>query len=418
MTRCALSAEAWIYPGRANDGSTLLLLFTRSRFGNAYVLAFDPRAPDCGPEGTLDFFSELAGFDGRYGHWVHSAAANYMAWIRSAGGAVVAAPTPSETIEDKALASTLAEHNLDMASDMAREVAGEVRYAAPLPAAFEFLDFASYNSAGATDLTLSVALPAGGMRLPAESSSSPRDASIRARTYASRLVLAVTDSATGRLIARLDTTRSFRMAQPLGDSALVETHAELELPPGTYRYTLRLEGGEAAVGDSTVSPTKETPTSASVWLGAGSVTRGRLVVPALSPAPAGTLRLSSLAFGRGAAGASGWQRDGEPLALIPTHVVPLDRRVSVYYEVYGLAEGERIMTEVTIEKRNTGLFSKKNQLQLGFRDEARLPKSGWMPVGRTLDLRQLERGDYTLRLRVTGADGKTSHEESTVVLLR
>ncbi|MBX6376770.1 MAG: hypothetical protein IRZ13_21395, partial [Acetobacteraceae bacterium] len=129
------------------------------------------------------------------------------------------------------------------------------------------------------------------------------------------------------------------------------------------------------------------------------------------PAPPGARRLASVAIGH--AGATDlWRRGATSLGLIPTRVVPRDRKLTLYYELYGLRGGERYRTAIEVEKTGLRLFGRRTRLTLGFDEQARPAADGSVPTTRQLDLARLERGDYRLRVHRADAGGEAEQETS------
>lgn len=261
-------------------------------------------------------------------------------------------------------------------------------YATPLAGvSVDLLDFAD-TGADASELTAAVTAPASALRLPGSSS------------YRLAVALVLYDS-TG-VVARLDTLREVSGA-PLPPGSLLSGVFRLSVPPGGYRYALRVERDGAPVA-----------VAADSGSGVGLVTQGTLALEPLR-AP-GAVRLSALAIGRAGVPAD-WGRGDVRLALNPTHVIPLTaRRLELYYEAYGLAEGDAIETEIALESQRRRWLRGPDRIAFRFREEAqpRGPAAA-VPASRSLDLHQTPPGDYRLRVRVRRvADGRAAVRETTL----
>ncbi|HET9982067.1 MAG TPA: hypothetical protein VFQ38_00700 [Longimicrobiales bacterium] len=265
-------------------------------------------------------------------------------------------------------------------------------YAAPLAGvSFDLLDFAD-TSADASELTVAVSAPASALRLPPATGGTA--------SYRLGMALVLYDS-TG-VVARLDTLREVSGA-PLPDGSLLSSVFRLSVPPGAYRYALRIERDGAPVS-----------VAADSGSGVGLVSQGTLALEPLRAPDA--VRLSALAIGRAGVPAD-WRRGDVRLALNPTHVIPLPaRRLELYYEAYGPAEGDAIETEIVLESQRRRWFRGPDRIAFRFREDAhpRGPAAA-IPARRSLDLRQTQPGDYRLRVRVRRvADGRAAVRETTL----
>lgn len=409
--------EVWVYWARDGEGEALVTFFTMSRSSGARI-TFEPSELGCeNPQTAEGIFQVLSHADARYARLMMREVARQ----RQLNGMTATPPAPSGA---EALSlMRLSIDNLEAAKELAHgERPAAPAYAAALDGQFDFLHFAaSRPGERATEVTLELGLPATRLRAdtaaPAAKAASARasadNAAPEVAPYAARIALALTDSA-GNVVLRHDTLRTFSAPADLAKDAVLPFHLTVSLPPGRYTYALRTEGGPAATAEP--APTGEAPGEAPREPGAGAVWRGTLVVPEL-PAPNRALRLSSIAIGRAGA-ADPWRRGATALGLIPTRVVPRDGKVTLYYELYGLGEGERYRTEIAVEKTGLKLFGRRTRLTLGFDEQARAAADGAVPTTRELDLARLERGDYRLRIRVRRADGDEEAKQETSLTLR
>ncbi|HET9984077.1 MAG TPA: GWxTD domain-containing protein [Longimicrobiales bacterium] len=433
----------WIYWARDGERESLVTFFTMARASGARI-AFDPREIACDPDTARYMFELLSHTDARYARLLSRAVDRH-------------APPPSGAEVLSLL--RLEADNLAAATELSRgERPAAPAYTASLDAQFDFLHFAPSRPAErGTEVTLALGLPATKLRgdtgasaaaaltataanadkaantgpaadvasaakaarRPAGTSAAkaaaraPAAAQRAEAPYAVRLALAVTDSA-GRVVLRRDTLRTLVAPADLAKDAVLAFHLTAALPPGRYTYALRAEGGAAAT--AAPAATGEAPEDAPREGGAGAVWRGELLVPEL-PAPNGALRLSSVAIGRAGA-ADPWRRGEVALGLIPTRVVPRDRKLTLYYELYGLGDGERYRTAIEVEKTGLRLFGRRTRLTLAFDEQASRAADGAVPTTRQLDLSRLEGGDYRVRIRVRRADGGEEAEQETSLTVR
>lgn len=284
--------------------------------------------------------------------------------------------------------------------EVQREVADAASTETALPAyavalagvSFDLLDFAEADGGG-SEVTVAVTAPAAALRLPLERPGPAR--------YRLAVALALFDS-TG-VVARLDTVRDAAVGAPLAPGALLSGVFRLSVPPGSYAYALRVERDTAPAA-----------APADSGAGAGLVTRGTLALGPLRVP--GEVRISALAIGRAGAPAD-WSRAGARLALNPTHVVPLgSRRLELYYEAYGLAEGDVVETEILLESERRRLFRRPDRIAFRFREAAHpADPAAAVAAFRSLDLRQTPPGDYRLRVLVRRiADGRTAVRETAL----
>ena len=107
---------------------------------------------------------------------------------------------------------------------------------------------------------------------------------------------------------------------------------------------------------------------------------------------------------------------GEALALMfgKTTLPPVDE-VSVYWEIYGVEEGQPLQIAVSLPGGERGLLTRMLR-RIGIRADAGATEVAWTepatasvhPMALSLDVSNLEAGDYELRIGVTAADGSTA----------
>ncbi|MFI5214470.1 MAG: tetratricopeptide repeat protein, partial [Gemmatimonadales bacterium] len=141
--------------------------------------------------------------------------------------------------------------------------------------------------------------------------------------YPLTLRLLVTDSATGLRVAALDTVRFFHSAQRIGTGAFLTDQLVLRVPAGRHRWAFVIEEPNASAGDA--------------------VTRQMVDVPVLETGFA----VSDVVMGREGSGLV-WRRSGGDVPLNPLMRFPKDGEATLYYELYGLAQGASVATRVRV----------------------------------------------------------------------
>lgn len=188
----------------------------------------------------------------------------------------------------------------------------------------------------------------------------------------------VTDSS-GRLVARLDTTRVFGARQPLRRPRYLTGRLALPLPPGTFRYRLLVASGDGVAGQV--------------------VTADSVVVDRFDGS---RFAASDLVLGVRGSGLV-WVAGGDTVPLNPLGRVAAEGELEVYYQVYGLTPGASYRTVVQVIREGGrsffGLFGRRRApVRLEFDGLAEGPRTD---VRRTISLQGVRRGAYVLVLRLT-----------------
>lgn len=153
---------------------------------------------------------------------------------------------------------------------------------------------------------------------------------------------------------------------------------ETTLPAGTWRWQAAVQSGDS-VGALLASQ--------------------RITIPVHDSE---TLAVSDLAIG-----VSGWAAawpigNGDTAWVTPRHGYRARVPVGLYYEAYGIPEGQQYHAEVTVRRGGEG---KGPGITLGFEE-----KSTGTPTrsNRTLNLESLTPGDYVLEVQIRNANGTTA----------
>lgn len=193
-------------------------------------------------------------------------------------------------------------------------------------------------------------------------------------------------SASGEVVAAIDTMRTFATAAPIDAGGHLLARLPLTLPPGTYQVRVAIETSEVK-GIVTprrhvtvVDPRSTTPTLSDMVLGVRSV---RLAMPV-----------------RGAD--SAWAN--------PLHRFARNERMELYAEVGGMPSGTTYAVELAViraeggdlEKILDGTIAGERPVTLSFKGSHR---GGIQPIRRELSLKALSPGMHVLELVVTGPDG-------------
>ncbi len=211
----------------------------------------------------------------------------------------------------------------------------------------------------------------------------------RGQVYPVRLRLSVLDSA-GKSVASIDTTRFFLSRTPVPTSEHLVGRAEVNVPPGNYKYRVLIQQGEDA---GLILPTDSVQVSAETRLAVSDLVLGR--------------RANNL----------GWIAAPEDTVYFnPLESFRRTEDMQLYYEVYGAVPGTILKTDVVVKKGGSGgLFGKGGSaISLKFEETA----SGDVTrVNRTLDLSRLKAGSYTIGVRVTRPDSYTNYrtQQFTVI---
>ena len=186
------------------------------------------------------------------------------------------------------------------------------------------------------------------------------------------------------VVATVDTTRVFlaRTAVPAAEHLV--GYVLTPVPPGTWQYRLALQQGERA----------------------GLVSRNAVLT--VAPADGPTLGLSDPVLGSPTGGIAWRPTAADTVPLNPVGRFWSGETMDLYYEVTGLLRGEQYRTEVAINRAPPeevdalapGKLFKDAVLTVRFDEEA-----GASPIRsqRTIELRKLRPGDYTISVIVTDA---------------
>jgi hypothetical protein len=112
-------------------------------------------------------------------------------------------------------------------------------------------------------------------------------------------------------------------------------------------------------------------------------------------------------------------------ALLPSLVLPRDANVGLYFEVYGIENGESLDLTLTTEKTGAGLFTRIGRL-VGLAADERAVEVAWSDPGSVnariarrflnLDLAALDDGEQRITLTVNTADGREARVTRVVTL--
>ncbi len=197
-------------------------------------------------------------------------------------------------------------------------------------------------------------------------------------TYPLSLRLVVLDPA-NRPLARVDTLRAFRARQVLGEGSYLTEQLVVRVPPGTWRATF---------------------VAAEAHFNAGSAVSGVIVEV---PAMAGAFSASDVVLGREGSGLA-WRRPDGDVPLNPLMRFARGSTASLYYEIYGLAQGTPVETRVRVQRRGgrsifRRLFGGGSGADLAYTTVTDAP--GRARVRQQLGLEDLDPGRYVLELTLT-----------------
>jgi GWxTD domain-containing protein len=207
----------------------------------------------------------------------------------------------------------------------------------------------------------------------------------RGYLYSVRLRFVATDR-TGKVAAALDTTRHFVSPAPVPTGEHLVGRAEVNVPPGRYEYRLAIQQGEES---GVVLPTDTVrvgqPTSAA-------------------------LALSDLVLGSRSTNLFWRRSDSDTVTFNPLRTFKRNQEMDLYYEVEGLSAGTPYTVRISAKKNGGGggLF-KKIFGGGGAAISLKFEEQGAFPVGtshRTLNLRSLKPGTYTLEVSVDDGQGR------------
>jgi len=200
-------------------------------------------------------------------------------------------------------------------------------------------------------------------------------------------VRVVVFDSTGSPVARIDSTRAWAGPDTAGVENLLG-RVSLPVPAGPLTYRVAILNG----------------------------TRGG-VFPTDSIRVAED-RVASLTLGKPILGARlpglRWVSPTRPDTVFfnPLQTFPRRSDLEIYYELRGLVPGAAYSTELRIKSDGGGLFRKifggGKHIELGFTETAATPVAR---ANRTVRLGDLDDGDYTLTLAVTGPEGQTVMRE-------
>jgi GWxTD domain-containing protein len=200
--------------------------------------------------------------------------------------------------------------------------------------------------------------------------------SSRGTMYPVRIRLALTELGSGQVVAAVDSTTLFVSANQVPRGEWLVGRIGLYVPPGKYRWRVAVQEGEAGL----ISPTD------TIEVGGES-----------------RLALSDLVLGSRRTNLR-WVRTSEDTVFFnPSGGHRIDAPLELFYEVLGVPVGERYRVEVkVIRPGGLGPISRifgggGAAITVKFEEEASGTR---VPVQRTLDLRQLRPGNYTLEVTV------------------
>lgn len=201
-------------------------------------------------------------------------------------------------------------------------------------------------------------------------------------------IRAVAVDADGRIVARIDSTRVWRLEQRDSVTHVLE-RVSVPVPPGWLEIRVAVINGD----------------------GGGVFPRDTIEV--LSGGTAGA-RMSIPVLGRRTPRIA-WPIPASPDSVFfnPLETFPRDGDLEVYYELYGLTAGVDYQTKIEVSRPGGGFFSKVfggggKKISLSFRQ---LADGSVTRVSRTLGLQELDPGTYRLVLSLTGPGGiELQHE--------
>ncbi|MBK8004495.1 MAG: GWxTD domain-containing protein [Gemmatimonadetes bacterium] len=204
----------------------------------------------------------------------------------------------------------------------------------------------------------------------------------RGHLYPVRLRLSVTD-AVGKTIATLDTTRLFVAHDPVPPREHLVGRIAVPVIAGPLRYRLAIEQGD---DNGVVFPIDT--------LNAGDFSGQAFA-------------LSGLVLGSREANLSWRPVPGDTVWFNPLSRFARKNDLEVYYEVYGVAAGAPIRTELTVTKEGGGGFlglfgSRKPAIRLGFEEQSEGPATR---IHRTVSLADLAPGRYRVDVVVRNPEG-------------
>jgi len=200
--------------------------------------------------------------------------------------------------------------------------------------------------------------------------------------YPIRMRVALLDS-TGALVTQIDTTRGFVASAPLRPGQFLLGQLPIRVAPGTYRVRVALEADRRG----TLTP--------STVVTIADPTRGRPT-------------LSDLSIGERSVGILWRAPTADTAWTDPRHAFARGREMQLYFEADGLTPGSPYTVDLAIDRQDrsaqtcTGLGA---MLTLRFDQRA---SDGVNRFQRSVSLRRLEPGAYTLGVTITSTDGQTA----------
>ena len=195
----------------------------------------------------------------------------------------------------------------------------------------------------------------------------------------------------GTAVARLDSTLVYPAPASRAPDDTVRTvfgRFETTLPAGTWEWKVAVQSGDSA----------------------GALMHSQPIT--VSAHDGSILAVSDLAIGIRGWAAPWIVAPGDTAWLTPRHTHRASQPVSLYYEVYGTPAGQLLHTEVTAR---LGTKPTEPSMTLGFEERSRGTRT---QVLRTIDLQQLEPGDYTLEVRVRDAAGRTAVSSRPITIVK
>lgn len=196
------------------------------------------------------------------------------------------------------------------------------------------------------------------------------------------------------VVARLDTTRVFLARTPVPAAEHLVGQVALAVPPGTWDWRVALQEGERS---GLVTPTS-------------TVT--------VAPADGSVLGLSDPVLGSGTGGLAWRPTPSDTVPLNPVRRFWSGETMDVYYEVAGMLRGEQYRTEIALNRASPdqvdalapGRLLRDAVLTLRFDEESGGPM---VRAQRTLELKKLKPGDYTLSVLVTDASRRVARRSQS-----
>ncbi len=269
-------------------------------------------------------------------------------------------------------AATVSADERMLALNMVRSDSDRPHFDADLPFFYDVYTFR--GTKGRTDITAAMAIP-GQMLEPRDGN----DAS-----YALRLSLIVLDSTAGR-VERSDTVFHFSASKPLVAGQHLRTQVQLAATP---------------------SPSASYRVVASNF--SESISKGQMYgAPLPIPDYSGThLMLSDIVLAEAEPGGS-WKRGKLSLRLVPPRQFPRSKPLTLFYEIYNLAEGAAYRTEVSIFASDKGgglgklkrMFGGKHGMSFAFEGTASNADGAIQELRRLAP--DLPAGRYRIQVKVT-----------------